>query len=354
VGSWSWAGDYISISNLEGDAEAHVIYGRRVFRGIDGSLLWEGDRDHGGHLGGFAGENPIPIGDGLASFAADINLDGDKQILAGRTLYDRLGNVIWHRDDLGSPFCDKNSDCVYSSGLVAVGNFDEDDYAEIVMVIDGTLRVLNHDGTELWGPINLPDGEAGDVAIADLTRDGRPEIVVSQNNVLQVYRYNGDLLWTAPIEDPSGWVSVSIADINGNGWLEILHMDEVNFRLLDGATGVEYYRIRNTSMTVAEYPVIADVTGDGQANFVVPGNNRSNLPAGTPGIRVFEANNGRWASARGLWNQHHYSINHIEDDASVPINEMPSWLTHNTFRAAFQGEHPAALPDITLGRVRPD
>ncbi|QOC23491.1 carboxypeptidase regulatory-like domain-containing protein [Wenzhouxiangella sp. AB-CW3] len=349
---WAWAGDYVSITNLEGDAEAHIVYGRRVFRGIDGSMLWEGDRDHGGHLGGHAGENPIPIGDGLSSFAADINLDGDKQILAGRTLYDRLGNVIWHRDDLGSEFCDWDGHCISTSGMVAVGNFDEDDYAEIVMVIDGTLRVLNHDGTDLWGPIDLPDNDAGDVAIADLTRDGQPEIVVSQNTVLQVYRYNGDLLWTAPIEDPSGWVSVSIADINGNGWLEILHMDEVNFRLLDGATGVEYFRIRNTSITISEYPVIADVTGDGQANFVVPGNNRTDFPAGTPGIRVYEADNGRWAAARGLWNQHHYSINHIEDDGAVPLTEKPSWLTHNTFRAAYQGENPSALPDITLGRVR--
>lgn len=349
---WAWAGDYVSISNLEGDSEAQVIYGRRTFRGLDGSLLWEGERDHGGYLGGYIGENPIPIGDGLASYAADLNLDGDKQVIAGRTVYDRLGNVVWHREDLGSEYCDMNGKCASTSSMVAIGNFDEDDFAEIVMVIDGTMRVVNHDGTDLWGPIDLPDGEAGDVAIADLTRDGRPEIVVSQNHVLQVYRYNGDLLWTAPIEDPTGWVSVSIADINGNGWLEILHLDEANFRLLDGATGVEYYRIRNTSMTIAEYAVIADVTGDGQANFVVPGNNRSDLPAGTPGIRVFEANNGRWATARALWNQHHYSINHIEDDGSVPINEMPSWLTHNTFRTAFQGEHPAALPDITLGRVR--
>ena len=351
-GFWSWANDYISITNLEGDAEAHVVYGRRVFRGIDGSLLWEGERDHGGYWGGYAGENPIPIGDGFSAFAADINLDGDKQIIAGRTVYDRLGNVVWHRDDLGEVKCDFAGLCAASAGEVAVANLDGDDYAEIILVVDGTLRVLNHDGTDLWGPIDLPDHQAGDVAIADLTRDGRPEIVVSQITVLQAYRYNGDLLWTVPIDDPTGIVSVSIADINGNGWLEILHMDEENFRVLDGATGVEYFRIRNTSITVGEYPVVADVTGDGQANFVVPGNSRTDLPAGTPGIRVFEADNGRWAYARGLWNQHHYSINHIDDDGTVPLEEAPSWLTHNTFRAAYQGQNPAALPDISLGRVR--
>ena len=47
------------------------------------------------------------------------------------------------------------------NGVSAIGNFDEDDFAEIVRVYAGQVYLHNHDGSVVWGPIAIPGGGAG-------------------------------------------------------------------------------------------------------------------------------------------------------------------------------------------------
>ncbi len=62
-------------------------------------------------------------------------------------------------------------------GYPAIGNFDLDDYPEVVVTRRG-VRLHEHDGTLVWGPVDLPG--AGEAAGArDFDADGEPEIGVA-------------------------------------------------------------------------------------------------------------------------------------------------------------------------------
>ncbi|MGR9108633.1 MAG: MopE-related protein, partial [Gammaproteobacteria bacterium] len=174
----------ISIANLDGSGPPEIIAGASVYD-AEGRFLGDG-RDLGGTSGINAGRAAISV-------VADIDLDGTPEIIAGPTVY-RLVNgtltVVWQRTDL-------------TDGLTGVGNFDDDPFAEIVLVSAGRAQMLNHDGSnaEVWnppshGPINLTlGGNGGAPTIADVDGDGMPEIGIAGISVYAVYERDGKVRW---------------------------------------------------------------------------------------------------------------------------------------------------------------
>lgn len=343
------------IANLEGDNEAEVILGREAFRGLNGEQLWEGEFDAGGSNGGKPLTAPLLKANGIGSIAADVNLDGILEVIAGRTLYDFEGRTLWHRGDINPiPGEDAVHTLINTSGLNAVGNFDLDDFAEIVLSSGTELWLLDHQGQTVWGPKFAPDfGELGAPSVADLDSDGLPEIMISSNERLTIFESDGTVKWTAEIHDQSGVTSATIFDFENDGLYEVVHMDEEDFRIYDALTGTLLYETRNTSVTVFEYPVIADVDGDKQADIVLNGYDDDFVAGVTPGIRVLEARNGAWADAGSVWGSHAFHIDDINEDSTVPLLETPSWLTHNTYRVQRSPmPDPLGMPDFSIGDLR--
>src|SRR5690606_26655778 len=167
-------------------------------------------------------------------------------------------------------FGDANRVPMNESGYVAIGNFDTDDFAEIVLTIDDEIWLLEHNGETIWGPKQAPDFSAvGAPTVADLDDDGLPEIIVSSKHKLTVFESDGSVKRTFDIEDGSGVTSATVFDFENDGLLEVVHMDENNLRILDARTLVQRFITANTSLTVYELPVIADLDGDKQAEVVI-------------------------------------------------------------------------------------
>ena len=100
--------------------------------------------------------------------------------------------------------------------------------------------------------------------------------------------------------------------------------------------------------TLYEYPVIADVDGDGSTEIVLSSNNYAY--SGWTGITVIGDVTSTWAPARPIWNQFNYHITNIEDDGSVPRSQQRNWLTWNNFRTGGTSLGPSDwLADLTAG-----
>jgi len=351
------------IVNLEGDSEAEIVLGREAFRGLTGEQLWEGEFDAGGD-GGVPAPRPLLIASNIASVAADVNLDGRMEVLAGRTLYDFEGRTIWHRSDIDpGRYLDKFGTVYTDAMYAAVGNFDLDDKAEIVLVVGSRMYLLEDTGQTIWGPKYSPDNQQmGAPVIIDIDADGLPEILVSSRGEgpgdenkgrLTIFESDGTVKRTIAIRDRSGVTSPTVFDFQNDGRYEILHVDEQDFRVLDALSGQELFKTRHTARTVFEYPVVADIDGDKQAEIILTGFDDDFIAGITPGIRVFKARNGAFADAGSVWGSHAFHIDDVAENSIIPLLETPSWLTHNTYRTQRSPlPDPLGMPDFSVGDLR--
>ena len=125
------------IVNLDGVGNPEIVVGANVFNS-NGSLRWSGT----GGQGYQSARNADAFDSGAISIAADLDLDGSPEVVTGNTAYRADGTIYWQ-----IPFDD---------GYTAVANFDADDFPEIVVVSRGVVRLHEHDGTLIWGPVDLP------------------------------------------------------------------------------------------------------------------------------------------------------------------------------------------------------
>ena len=121
---------------------------------------------------------------------------------------------------------------------------------------------------------------------------------------------NGDLLWSIITTDQSSTTGSTVYDFDGDGDSEVVYRDEDNLRILDGRTGQVIYISACQSGTRWEYPVVADVNGDGTTNIICTCTGQ--------GVTVFESNNLPWVPSRSVWNQHGYNVTNVNDDLTIP------------------------------------
>ncbi len=316
----------VGLYDLEGDGTVEVVVGNLVLNGADGG------RRFVGAYGAGAGHSYA----GAMGVAADIDQDGVLEVVTGNALYDPNGNVIWHNGR--------------SDGFVAVGNFDSDSKGEIVVADQGTLRLQDDDGTVLWELRNFTGGTIGPPTIADFDNDGMPEIGVAGNNVYRVVEHDGTPSWRRTVEDQSsGFTGSAVFDFEGDGIAEVVYADESSVWVFDGATGEPKLKDgRHSSATCSEYPAIADVDGDGHAEIIYTS---SAYTGSTSGVTVIGDAGDTWQSARPVWNQHGYSVTHVDADSLVVSNPDTNWLEFNTFRsgdvlAGQQGELADLITEI--------
>lgn len=317
----------IAVADLDGDGQPEIIVGNTVLN-ANGTLRWQGTGSRGENLAG-----------AWLSVVADLDLDGYQEVIAGGTAYDHTGRRLWQNDALGD-------------GFAAIGNFDDTPTPEIVVVYKGRLSLLNAQGVTLWGPVFLPGGGlGGPPTVADMDGDGRPEIGVAGSSRYSVFDARGSLVWSVPIEDVSSQsTGSSVFDFDGDGRAEVVYADEHTLRLYRGSDGAVLFATANSSGTLLELPVLVDVDNDDHADLLVVANNYA--WGSQTGIRVFSNSDNAWVNTRRLWNQHSYHVTNVNDDASIPRHEVPSWQQHNTYRLnTLSGQNPRARADLSVGAL---
>jgi hypothetical protein len=162
-------------------------------------------------------------------------------------------------------------------------------------------------------------------------------IVYAGYYAVDMYNAQGNKVWSVANDDSnSGKVGVSAYDFNGDGIDEVITQDFLRVRILDGRTGTVLATIANSSNTLWEYPVVADLEGNNNASLIVVANDYAKESAINHGVYVYESADAHkpWRNATRIWNQHSFHFSNINQDGSVPTNAQPSWLTHNTYRSS--------------------
>jgi len=343
-----WGGP--SIADLTGDGDVEIVFGSTVYEGTTGTVVWNvSSAGRGNNLAAGSTLSLAPL-----STVADILPSAGLEVIAGNTYYSATGTILWQ-------------DAARNDGFPAIADFNGDGVPEIVVVSQGSIRIQNPAGAIVWGPLAVPTfpggtrtGRLGPPTVADFDGDGRPEVGVAGSN--QYVTLNVDLatpspafedalLWrTRTVDESSNITGSSVFDFDADGSVEVVYNDEQFLRVFSGIDGAVLFEVPNTSYTAVEYPVIADVDNDGNAEIIVVANNFEDFqftPGPFAGIRVYGDAGDNWVNTRRIWNQHAYSISHINEDGSVPRTPSNSWTTHNTFRLNAQGEGDELLaPDL--------
>ncbi|MBO6938234.1 MAG: hypothetical protein JJ863_24915 [Deltaproteobacteria bacterium] len=356
-----------SLHDLDDDGSPEVIMGGSIYDASGCLLAQTAD----GNLGF------LPV-------VADVDEDGEMEMVSAGGVYRfdaTMGAIV--RESYFSGSTNTGSfkfAAVGDLGDFPLAAFGGADRAEIVVVGDGEVRVETLEGTRIYTG-SLPSGRGGPPTIADFDGDGRAEFAAAAHSEYVVFdldctaggdpagcmgmsRTDGRLWSQAVQETSSGVTGSSVFDFDADGVAEVVYHDECFVRIFEGATGDVLYSFPRSSLTWLEMPVIADVDGDFHTEIVVAADNYTgSCPATDPylpsvsfapnqGIYVLRDQMDRWAASRPIWNQHAYSVTHVDDrgvirrTADVDINWRTPGL--NNFRQNVQGELEAlGIADLT-------
>jgi len=341
----------LAIADLDHDGTPEVIVGRVVIDGQTGVVRWTGT---GGK--GVNGQGPL-------SCVADVVPGGSMEVVAGNTVYDSHGAVVWTAPaSTGDGFC-AVADIVDASGMPG-----RDGTPEVIRVGGGKLTMLDGQTGAMRWQRALPGctGTGGAPTVADFDGDGHMEVGVAGSSCLAVIDPDCDVspvpagcqargvLWTATSEDTSSAVTSStVFDFNGDGRAEVIYNDEEYFRVFDGVTGMVLFEDPIPSRTRTEQPIVADVDNDGNAEIVFGGNHETGFAGDTlapadrvPGLEVWGSGDDAWVGARPIWNEHTYHIDNVGVHGEIPRDEAPSWATHDSYRQNLASENVLAAPDL--------
>jgi len=268
---------------------------------------------------------------------------------------------------------------------VAVADLDKDGKPEVIGVNSSnhTLTLWQYDpaspgkakivrtGLDINGtldPTLCPAGSAGasggggPPTVGDFNNDGFPDValaggvgyaVLDGKKLMDPAVANAaTFLWTRQTRDCSSAATGSaLFDFDGDGKTEAVYADEISLHIYESATGNDRFTTCNTSGTLIELPVVADIDNDGQADIVVVSNAYAFACADgsrKSGVRVFSAMDNNWVRTRRVWNQHAYSVTNIEEDGTVPSVQRTNWLQPglNNFRQNKQPGSEFSAADV--------
>ncbi len=291
---------------------------------------------------------------------ADLDEDGDLELVGGNAAYHHDGTALWEMPML-------------PDGYPAVADMDMDGRPEVVMVAPDTHAIYNlngEDGSRVWGPVDVNQGRVtmfgprggGPPTIADVDGDGRPEITTAGGYAYAVFEDNGRPKWAQDTRDLSSRTTgSSVFDFDGDGAAEVVYSDESYIRVYEGSAGMPRLEQCNTTGTLWEYPLVVDVDADDRSEIVVVSNDyggqrcRDGTP-GVHGIRVIGSAGNSWVRARRQWPQHTYHVTDRDEELGVPAMEERSWERAglNSFRQNVQLDGLFDAPDLIITEMRLD
>ena len=302
---------HVNVADVDADGSADVLVDDLVLSGRTGATKLR---------------LPVPSQAamlGRMTISADIDLDGQQEIIAGNTCYSSSGATRWTAGVFGE-----------YGHWSAILDADGDPEGEVAMVGGGELGIYDHDGTELS---RVPAGtnQPGPPCVADFDGDGDAEIAWASSSLFNVYELDGTVRWTQSILDQTGLAGCSGYDVNGDGAYEVIYADERQLYIFDGRNGeIQFVQAGHSSGTIFEYPVIADVDNDDSAEIVLVSNNfRDGLGDGWAGVTVLGQDGDGWGKSGPTWNVHDFAVTNIEQNGRVPRHPDPAWQTYNVYRA---------------------
>lgn len=308
--------DNVIVSDVTGDGKLDIVTANRVY-GADGSLIVDN---------GQAATYPA---------VGDLDKDGVPEIIAADKAAHQL--IIWHLDpNLAGGF-----------KIVRLN-------VDINGPLSPTLCAAGTSGSKSGG---------GPPTVADFNGDGFPDVglaggvgyAVFDGKKLMDQNVTSDqtLLWITQTQDcSSAATGSSVFDFEGDGKAEVVYADETKFHVYSGVDGSVLFETCNTNGTLYEYPLVADVDNDGQADIVVVSNSYYTFTCGdgskTAGVRIFGDANGNWVRTRRIWNEHAYHVTNIDEDGTVPTIEAANIANPklNNFRQNIQPSGEFSAPDL--------
>ncbi len=311
-------GGAVGIADFDADGSPEV-YADGFILDANGTLLFQAPAQTGWFI---AQRN-------TATVAADLDDDGDLELVLGQAAYHHDGTVVYN-------------DTTIKPGYPQIANLDDDSDPEILINNDDGITVLEHDGTVKYKD-QKPTGDAGLGAwfrpstVHDFDGDGVSDFAVSSAASYSVYDRDLSIQWSAAVQDSSGWAAGTAFDFLGAGHAEAMYADEASLFVFD-QNGAPLLTVPRSSRTLVEYPVVADVDNDGSSEIVVVSSDDWDGNQTAPSVQVIRDADDRWIQSRRIWNQHAYHVTNVREDGTIPAVEPKSWQLLNTYRTNAQIE----------------
>ncbi|HWB77492.1 MAG TPA: VCBS repeat-containing protein [Nannocystaceae bacterium] len=304
----------IALADLDADGNVEIIADDTV-TDANGELMWAAPMQVGWSM--------YDVWHCTATAVADLDDDGEQEVILGKTAWRADGTMYYDAPSL-------------EPGFPQVANLDDDAQPEVLVTTRAGASILEHDGSvTVLNATPSGDGYPAwfrPASIHDLDGDNVSELALSAASHYSVVERDMTVIWTAPVQDGSGWSAGTAFDFLGDGIAEAMYTDEINLYVFDGG-GTPLLTIPRSSPTLIEYPTVADVDNDGSAEILVV-----SFGVGNPALQVIRDVDDRWIQARRIWNQHTYHVTNVREDGTIPQHEPASWSLLNTYRTNAQIE----------------
>ena len=334
----------VSFADFNGDGYPEVYSGSDIFDAA--TLKWLCSGPQNGNKGeSYRGSAPSVVNSHRCYYAMSLasNVLGDarQELICGNTIYDVS---IVSRTNPASNSINVNKTITPPSGYspdghVSLADFDLDGECEVLVTRNDTD---DHTISDVYFYAYKPSSGqiifqktvhslcTGYPLIGNIDNDPHPEIVFLEKqeswNPMYIYcwRYTTQTgfstVWQYHHSDASGQTGITLFDFNQDDIMEIVYRDSDNLRIINGNTHSPHnlFSRRMAAGTGCEYPIVADINGDGHAEIVATGllDQSANLP-GYGAIHVF-GNPGNWSPARPVWNQYMYHVTNVNEDLTIP------------------------------------
>ena len=332
----------VSFADFNGDGHPEVYTGSDIFDAA--TLQWLCSGPENGNKGlSFRGAAVGVVNHHRCYFTMSLasNVLGDptQELICGNTIYN-VNIVSRTNPTLNSVTVNKTitpPNGYTQDGHVSLADLDLDGECEVIVTRCDTD---DHTSSLSYFYAYKPSNEqiifrksiqcltTGYPLVGNIDNDPHPEIVFleKQNNNPKIYclRYTIQdgltTVWQYTHNDTSGQTGLTLFDFNQDNIMEIVYRDSENLRVINGNTSSPHniFSRRMAAGTGVEYPIIADINGDGSAEIVATGllDQSANLP-GNGGLYVF-GNPGNWSPARPVWNQYMYHVTNVNEDLTIP------------------------------------